>query len=458
MCLKEDIYFTRRLFLNFMDSFKRTEFYNRIKFSIFLYVAIQTIYFLLVLMIGTTSIKFQLSFILINVLTAISFLFILGKRKNKGIENECNFLSNSLLTTKKIQTSFKNSLNEETAHLIAVIVKDMSNFPAVAITDKEKVLAFVGMDCQQHSVGESIRTKATYEVFKPANTKFIYGKKEFGCMEMDCNCPYESVIIIPLFLKSEVLGSINFYRTKKGKMSDEALNLASGIGKLINMQIEIAELERQTQLASKAKFDALQAQVNPHFLFNSLNTIKMYTYKDADFARKLIVKLASQLRYQLDSNSSIVSLEKELSYIDDYVTIINARFKDKLTVEYDIEDKLKNTSIPVLSIYPLVHNSVVHGILPAKSDGCINISARLDDKDILITVTDNGKGIAAEDMDDIFKTGYGSGCGVGIPNLHERLLLLYGNDFTLNIESEVNKGTKAYFKVPYGKKGDSNDI
>jgi two-component system LytT family sensor kinase len=283
---------------------------------------------------------------------------------------------------------------------------------------------------------------------KSGEIKIIKNKKEFNCKSKNCNCPLESAVIVPLFNKNKVIGSLKFYETKKGGLSKEIIKLASGIGKLLTMQIELANLDRQTQLATKAKLDALQTQVNPHFLFNALSTINMYIMKNPEYARKLIVKLSTILRYLLSNYGHFITLEEEISYIKDYVVIENARFNDKLKIIYDIGKSIKNVKIPVFTVQPLLQNAIIHGILPKENTGKVKISACKLYNEILISVTDNGIGIKEENLKRVYEHGFGTGCGVGIPNVNERLKILYGEKYGLKIESKYKKGTKVYFKIP----------
>lgn len=343
---------------------------------------------------------------------------------------------------------FRQGLNRDTATVIAKIVKNISNVPAVEITDRKDILAFEGTTCENRPVGSPIRTQATLDAIENGETIIITNKKELRCKVKKCSCPLESAVIVPLFNKNEVIGSLKFYDTKKGKMSNKDIKLASGIGKLLNMQIELADLDRQTQLATKAKLDALQAQINPHFLFNALNTINMYINKDAEFARKLIVRLSTLLRYLLGNYGRFISLGEELSYIEDYIVIESARFKDRLKIIIDVDNSIRKIQIPVLTIQPLVQNAIIHGILPVGVKGTVKITAHALNDEVVISVVDDGIGMTEEQLEKVFEGQFAKGCGVGIPNVNERLKILYGEEYGLKIESQYNVGTNASFIIP----------
>ncbi len=343
---------------------------------------------------------------------------------------------------------FREGLDSESAMIVAEIIKDIANIPAVAITDRKNVLAFIGEGCDKHPVGGPIRTQATLDAIADGEMHIIGNKAEFNCKLENCECPLASAIIVPLLNKGSIIGCLKFYDIKKGEMSKAKIKLAVGIGKMLSMQIELADYDRQYQLSTEAKLDALQAQINPHFLFNSLNTINMYINKEPQYARQLIIRLSTLLRYLLGTYGRFIPLAKELSYLEDYIVIENARYLDKLSVDFNIDANIDDIEIPVFTIQPLVHNAIMHGILPKDSHGRVTINiSRLKDE-LIISVEDDGVGIKEEDMEKVFEPGNGSGCGIGVSNVDERLKILYGSEYGLSIKSRYMKGTIASFKIP----------
>jgi len=425
---------------------------KRIKFRILYFICFEALIFIIVTMQNPS---FWLEYLTITLTSTIGSLYIIIPTLNKRnyiLRNKYKGIEDTITIADKTLPYFRQGLNKDTASVIAKIVKNISNVPAVAITDRENVLAFIGTGCEKHPIGYPIRTNATIDVLKSGEIKLINNKKEFNCTITNCDCPLESAIIVPLFNKNKVIGCLKFYETSKGKISKEIVKLASGIGKLLTMQIELADLNRQAQLATRAKLDALQAQVNPHFLFNALNTINMYINKNPEYARKLIVRLSTLLRYLLGNYGRFITIGEELSYIEDYAVIEKARFKDKLRIVFNIDKNIEEIKIPVFTVQPLVQNAITHGILPKENGGTVKISAHKLDDEIVISVTDTGIGIIQENLDRVYEHGFGTGCGVGIPNVNDRLKILYGEEYGLKIESEYNMGTKAYFKIPLNNK------
>lgn len=339
-------------------------------------------------------------------------------------------------------------LNEETAAKTAEIIQKISDVAAVAITDREKVLAFLGTGCENHPVGGSIVTRATREVLATGELKVVQHKGEFNCPVKDCDCPLESAVIAPLICKGEVAGTVKLYQTHKGKIPGSVVKLAVGVAQLLGVQMELAELNRQAQLATKAELDALQAQINPHFLFNTINTISMFTRTNPETARRLLIRLAAFFRHSLKRHGRFITLQEEMEYINTYLVLEKARFREKIRVVRNIDKSLLNYRIPVLTVQPLVENAIRHGITPKEGQGTVQISAQLRGDEIEIAITDDGVGIPPDIMPKIFQPGFGSGSGVGLSNVHERLKLLFGEDHGINIESEPGFGTTVWLRVP----------
>jgi two-component system LytT family sensor kinase len=214
------------------------------------------------------------------------------------------------------------------------------------------------------------------------------------------------------------------------------------------MQMELAELDRQVQLVTKAELDALHAQINPHFLFNTLNAIIAYVRTNPETARRLLIRLAAFFRQALKRHGHFNTLKEEIEYVNTYLVLEKARFREKLRVQRDIDPELLDYQVPVLTLQPLVENAVKHGVQPKVGQGTVFISAKKFNNEILFTIKDDGVGISVERLPMVLLPGFGSGNGVGLSNVHERLKSLFGEDYGLRIVSELNKGTTIYVKVP----------
>ncbi|KKM08643.1 histidine kinase [Clostridiales bacterium PH28_bin88] len=342
----------------------------------------------------------------------------------------------------------RRGLNEETAHKTAQIIQKISEVPAVAITDKERVLAYIGVGCEKHHPGDRILTEATRQVIATGLHKVVQTSQELNCTVKNCECPLAAAVIVPLKSRDEVIGSLKLYQTKDGQLPPHVIRLAIGIAQLLSIQMELAEVDRQTQLVTLAKLDALHAQINPHFLFNTLNTIIMYSRTNPQRARRLLIHLADFFRRTLKRHGHYVTLQEELECVHTYLVLEKARFGKKLHIIEDVDQSLLGYRVPVLSIQPLVENAVKHGISPKLSKGAVRIAARLEGPELVITVTDDGVGIPTDKLALVLKPGYGSGNGVGLSNVHERLKSLYHNNTGLTVISTEGKGTTISFRVP----------
>ncbi|HXN99105.1 MAG TPA: histidine kinase [Candidatus Acidoferrales bacterium] len=209
-----------------------------------------------------------------------------------------------------------------------------------------------------------------------------------------------------------------------------------------NTRIEM-NLEQNQQLLLKARMDALTSQINPHFLFNTLNTVSSLIRFDPDMARGVVLKLSNILRRLLRKHETFVPLREELEFIDDYLDIEVIRFgRDKLQIFKEIEEDALEAFVPSMLLQPMIENSIKHGLAPRLEGGEIHIRSRRIDGRLLIEIEDNGMGISTERLGEVY------GGGIGISNVHERLRLLYGDQFKMDIRSQEGQGTQIHIEIP----------
>ena len=209
-----------------------------------------------------------------------------------------------------------------------------------------------------------------------------------------------------------------------------------------NTRIEM-NLEQNQQLLLKARMDALSSQINPHFLFNTLNTVSSLVRYDPDMARIVVVKLSNILRRLLRKHETFVPLRDELDFIDDYLDIEVARFgRDKLQFFKEVEDSTLDTFVPSMLLQPIIENAIRHGLAPKLEGGEIRMRAHLVDGRLAIDIDDNGMGIPADRLAQIYSD------GIGISNVRERLRLLYGDQFRMDIQSREGSGTQIRIEIP----------
>ena len=219
--------------------------------------------------------------------------------------------------------------------------------------------------------------------------------------------------------------------------------------KLFSTQLEVSNVEYQKKLRKKAEFKALQSQVNPHFLYNALNTIACICDEDSAKASDLILTLASYYRQTLENDQYMLDLDTEISHIRTYLQIEQARFEEKLRVNIQVEPGLA-CQVPSFILQPIVENAVRYG---NGADGVRNveiIAGRVKDErgeeQVRIEVRDHGKGFAPGQAEAIL-SGKASG-SVGLKNVHERLRSTYGKRYGLVIRN-LEEGAEVSFVVPY---------
>jgi two-component system LytT family sensor kinase len=210
------------------------------------------------------------------------------------------------------------------------------------------------------------------------------------------------------------------------------------------LRIEM-KLEEQKRLLLEARLDALQRQINPHFLFNTLNSIASLVRMKPELAREMIVKLGNILRALLKDHESSVPLRDELKFTDDYLDIEVVRFgADKLKVEKEIDPRTLELLVPSILLQPLIENSIKHGLEPRLKGGTVTLRSRLDGDRVRIEVADDGVGIGNRPASALRR----AGAGIGMQNVRERLEVLYGNQASFSVVSNPGRGTLVSIEIP----------
>jgi two-component system LytT family sensor kinase len=210
------------------------------------------------------------------------------------------------------------------------------------------------------------------------------------------------------------------------------------------LRIEL-KLEEQKRLLLEARLDALQRQINPHFLFNTLNSIASLVRVRPELAREMTVKLANILRALLKDHDTYVPLSEELSFTDDYLDIEVVRFgADKLRVEKEIDPRTLGVLVPSILLQPLIENSIKHGLEPRLHGGTVTLRSHLNGDRVLIEVADDGVGMGGRPTSSLHR----SGAGIGMKNVRERLEVLYGNQARFEVVSNPGRGTLISIEIP----------
>lgn len=210
------------------------------------------------------------------------------------------------------------------------------------------------------------------------------------------------------------------------------------------------KLEEQGRLLLEARLDALQRQINPHFLFNTLNSITSLVRSQPELAREMIVKLANILRVLLKDREAFVPFREELAFTDDYLDIEVVRFGEKLKVVKEIAPETLGIVVPGMLLQPLIENSIKHGLEPRISGGTVTLRSRIDGEGMLvIEVEDDGVGMSIErNQISGAESVVRQGAGIGMKNVRERMEVQYGSQASVDVISRPGRGTKVTLKMP----------
>lgn len=354
---------------------------------------------------------------------------ISAKTALKIINNSISILQNGL--------DFKSA--QETAD---IIIREAETFDFVAITSMEEILGFT-----------SYRTEKPFLSFLKQDFLLLF-KSNFDLPATSLDV-IRAFMNIPIFDDKRQIGYLCVGHILIPDITPFERTLADGIGTMISNQITVHNIKVKAELFAQAEIKALQSQINPHFLFNSLSTISYYCSEKPYIAKSLINDLANYYRKNLTDANTLISIRNELQHINAYIHLEQARFGERLKVNYEIntEDMF---NLPALILQPIVENAIRHGLYPKVEGGVITI--RIDQKQsyFRIAVTDDGLGIEKDYLktvlrDDIPKK------SIGLSNVNQRLVILYGSSFKLRIHSRVNKGTIVIMRIPLKEVSSEND-
>jgi len=333
---------------------------------------------------------------------------------------------------------FRKGLNNLSAMKATKIIHEMTGIDGVSITDTKRVLSFFGNINTNLNTDRPIEDSTVLDAITAGKSNIVNMTGPDG--------RYQTIIAVPLKERSVIIGSLVLFKNGKDSIGWVEEELALGLAQLFCTQLELSKLEEQSRLLAKAELQALQAQINPHFLFNALNTIVSYCRISPETARKLLIDLGDILRNNLSHYGENIDIYTEIKNIKSYLNIEKARFGSRLNVRFEIQKGI-NCHIPPLLLQPLVENSIKHGLAPKEEGGTVVIGVTGIDRGIYIYVHDDGVGfdasslITQEENTSSYKK-------IGLQNIDKRLKSMYGNDYGLKIESQKESGTRISMIIP----------
>ena len=334
----------------------------------------------------------------------------------------------------------KGGLTQESARLVCQRILPETRAMTVAITDESNVLACAGEFEEKLLPDSPIHTLATRYVIEHGIVQSFNRVVDVVGSDGSHN-HVPAGIIAPIKVGDRTVGTLKFY-----------YKTPRAVDRTLSTQLAIHELEVQKELTARAEVRALQAQINPHFLFNTLNTIASFTRTDPLRARELLREFSSFYRATLDNSGSLIPVSREVAQTKRYLTFEKARFgEDRVLATFDVSEDVEDTLVPAFVIQPIVENAVRHGMGDGDALG-IDVSVHRDGEDaILIAVADDGvgmdEGTAARLFDERSarpdaNSPQGGGAGVAMHNISERIHRFYGPHSYTRVESAPGKGTK----------------
>jgi two-component system, LytTR family, sensor kinase len=339
-------------------------------------------------------------------------------------------------------------LTEESARKSARRLRSLLGTDALCLTDRDRVLVWDG-EGDHH--GGHVMDQVQGLLASGRDTAF-----SSDCDDLDC--PLRWAVAVPLTVDHRVLGTLIAYAPRESAVLARA---AGEVARWACVQLELAELDRSRTQLIEAEIRALRAQISPHFIFNSLAAIASFVRTDPEQARELLLEFADFTRYSFRSHGDFTTLADELHSIDQYLSLVRARFGDRLAVTLQVAPEVLPVALPFLCLQPLVENAVKHGLegavtLPralnsVRAGGTpirITISALDAGSEAEVVIEDDGIGMDPERLRHILRGEGGHSTGIGLLNVDERLRQVYGDDYGLVIETGIGAGMKITVRLP----------
>ena len=334
----------------------------------------------------------------------------------------------------------RGGLSEQNCQEVCNILLPECQAMAVAMTDDKFVLGYAGAHAEAFPIGSAIHTPATHRVLASQTVEVFRSSEAFASAS---NPLIPAGIVAPLVVRGVSVGTLKLYYESDVLIDETQCAIAEGLAQLLSTQLSIAELDRQVELATKAELQALQAQINPHFLFNTINTIASLIRTDPTRARVLLREFAAFYRQTLENSNDLIPLDRELQQTMRYFAFEQARFgAERVRLEADIDD-FGDLRLPSFIIQPIVENAVNHA-MPAEGQLNIDISIEEAGDDVVITVADDGVGMSEEQARRLLQNASASekGTGIALKNVDARLRAVFGPGSGVSVSSQIGKGTQ----------------
>ncbi len=378
------------------------------------------------------------SMILANPIGAALFMTVLLERQREQDRVAAASSERALKVAERTLGLMGRGLGPEVAGELAAIVKEETGVGAVGVTDTEHVLGWSGIGGDHHRPGGPISSPLTRQAIGTNTVVFADGIRHTYDCRVSSSCPLNSVVIAPLQVDGVVMGTVQLFEPSSRRFLNMNKSLGEGLGALLSSQLLIARYQEQKNLLVMSELKLLQAQVNPHFLFNALNTIIAVLRRDADRSRELLIQLSNFFRKNLKRSSGLSTLEEELEHVGSYLEIEKARFEGRIAVATEVDPALLGLQIPAFTLQPLVENAFKHGLSTALGEGRAVIRAYRRDGTAFVEIDDSA-GAWTEPR---------QGAGLGMQIVDKRVKNLYGEHYGLSVSCVPQELTRITIRLP----------
>ena len=373
-----------------------------------------------------------------NTVGAALFMRILLDKRAMFEKYTSAFSATALKVAASTEGILRQGFNEENSMKVAQVLYKELDIGAVAITDREKLLAFTGTGYDHHLPGKPISSAYTLRAIETGEVVYADGNEVPYRCSLHPQCKLGSTLVIPLLGENQrVMGTIKLYEAKNRLFSSINRTLGEGIAQLLSAQILAGQYERQKALLTQSEIKLLHAQVNPHFLFNALNTLKAVIRRYSDQAAQLVQFLSTFFRKNLKRPSEIVTLADEIEHVNAYLQIEKARFQSRLQVSLSVPDELAYQHLPAFTLQPIVENAIKHGTSQLLGTGEIMISASRFNHHLVLDIEDNA---------GLYEASASGGLGMSL--VDKRLCAHFGDDCGITVACEPDRYTRITLRLP----------
>ena len=375
-----------------------------------------------------------------NTVGAALFMRILLDKRAMFEKYTSAFSATALKVAASTEGILRQGFNEVNSMKVAQVLYQELDIGAVAITDREKLLAFTGIGDDHHLPGKPISSTYTLKAIETGEVVYADGNEVPYRCSLHPQCKLGSTLVIPLRGENQrVMGTIKLYEAKNRLFSSINRTLGEGIAQLLSAQILAGQYERQKAMLTQSEIKLLHAQVNPHFLFNALNTIKAVIRRDSEQASQLVQYLSTFFRKNLKRPSEFVTLADEIEHVNAYLQIEKARFQSRLQVNIAIPQELSQQQLPAFTLQPIVENAIKHGTSQLLDTGRVAISARREGQHLMLEIEDNA---------GLYQP-VTNASGLGMNLVDKRLRERFGDDYGISVTCEPDCYTRITLRLPW---------